>query len=371
MRVLILGAAGRAGRAVFDALCSFPGTEAVFLADADAEGLSRMASIPAPFPVRLRYLDAADPRSLRERFSEADLVLGCLGPSGLHEREVFRAALDTGRDYLSLCDDADVTAEVLSRREEAAARGSRVLLGCGMAPGLSNLLALRALSLLDRADRLGLFWRLERLSTLGAAALRQLARSLSGKAAVVRGGREGRVRAGGWPEAADFPVPPGPAVVCYLHRPEPLTLHRATGGVEEIFFKAGMGSRGEDLLLQVLSRLEEGGYGEAMLALLGLAGRRGAAERREAPSPCVIRVTAEGVRGGKPRRVHLAARGDYYRTTAAMAAAALAWLRSADPPAGVYTPEEVAKDRHALPHLALPHLEASGARFYMAEESPS
>jgi saccharopine dehydrogenase-like NADP-dependent oxidoreductase len=210
MKVLILGAAGRAGRAVLGALRFLPGVEAVFLADNDAEGLTRMASQPAPFPLHLRYLEAADPRSLRERLSEADLALGCLGPFHLHEVEVFRAVLETGRDYLTLCDDARITAVLLSRREEAAACGSRVLLGCGMAPGLSNLLALRAASLLDRVDRLGFFWRLEGLSSLGWATLRHFAHSLSGRAVIVRGGREERVRAGGGRRRWTFPRPPVP-----------------------------------------------------------------------------------------------------------------------------------------------------------------
>lgn len=364
MRIVILGAAGRAGRAVLAALFPLSGVEAVFLADGDVEALTRMASQPAPFPLHMRYLEAADHRCLRERLSEADLALGCLGPFHLHEAGVFQAALEAGCDYLSLCDDAQATAELLSRREEAAGRGLRVLLGCGMAPGLSNLLALRAASRLDRVDRLRFFWRLDGLSALGWATIRHLARSLSGKAAVIRDGREERVRAGGWAEAVDFPPPAGPGIAAYMHRPEPFTLTRAVEGVRESFFKGGLSSRGEDFLLQVISRLGEEGYAELLLDLLKLAAGKAMASKKERPSPSFLRVTAEGFRSKRPYRVHLAVAGDYYRVTGAVAAAAVAWLRLADPPPGVYTPEE-AMD----PGSSLPFLEASGARFFMAEEA--
>lgn len=364
MKIVILGAAGRAGRAVLAALMPLPGVEKVFLADGDVEALTRMASQPAPFPLYMRYLEAADHRCLRERLAEADLALGCLGPFHLHEADIFRAALEAGCDYLTLCDDAQTTSELLSRREEAEAGSSRMLLGCGMTPGLSNLLALQAASRLDRVERLRFFWRLEGLWALGWASLRQLARSLSGRAAVVREGREERVRAGGWAEVVDFPPPAGLTIAVFLHRPEPLTLTRVVKGVRESFFKGGMGDRGEDLILQALSRLGEEGYVEALLNILRLAGGRALASRRDGPCRSFLRVTAEGFRGGRPYRVHLATAGDYYRVTGAMAAAAVAWLRSADPPPGVYTPEEAIDGEYSLPFL-----EASGARFFQAEET--
>lgn len=367
MRILVLGAAGRAGRAVLSSLLGLSGVEAVLLADGDAEGLGKMASQRSPFPLHLRYLDASDPRSLRERLSEADLALGCLGPFHRHEVEIFQAVLETGCDYLSLCDDSSVTREILSRWEEAEARGSRVILGCGMAPGLSNLLALRAASRLDRVDRLGFFWRLEGLSSLGWGTIQHLAHSLSGKAVVAREGREERVRAGGWPEAVDFPPPAGPAVAYYLDRPEPLTVSRALEGVKEAFFKAGMGRQGEDLLLQVLSRIDEEGYAGLLMNLFRLAGGRTFAAWEGLPCPACLRVTAEGRRGGEHRVVHLAACGDYYRLTGAVAAAAVAWIRATPPPPGVYTPEEAWVGGHTPRRLAF-FLASSGARLFLAEE---
>lgn len=364
MRILILGAAGRAGREVLSFLGLLPDVQGVILADGDAEELSKMASRRAPFPLHLRYLDASDPRSLLERLSEADLVVGCLGPSHRHEMEVFRAVLEVGCDYLSLCDDAASTREILSRGEAAAARGCRVLLGCGMAPGLSNLMAVRAASRLDRAERLAFYWRLDALFSLGGGTLRQLAHSLSGRATITRKGSEERVRAGSRPEEVDFPPPAGPTLLVHLDRPEPLTVPRAVHGVRESFFKAGMGRRSEDFLLQVLSRLEEG-YAELALNLVRLSGGRSTVMRRNAPCPASLRVTVEGRRGGEPRSLHLAVNGDYYRVTGAVAVAAVAWMRDEGPPPGVHTPEVVLDAGRLLPFLA-----ASGARFFLSEGGP-
>lgn len=364
MRVLILGAAGRAGRAVLTSLFTLPEIiEAVFLGDGDAESLTRMASHPAPFPLYLRYLDAGDRRSLRERLSEVELVLGCLGPFHLHEERIVRAVLESGCDYLSLCDDARITREILSRKDEAASTGSRILLGCGMAPGLSNLLAMRAASRLEKVERLAFFWRLEGVLSLGEASVRQLAHSLTGKAFILRNGREDRVRAGSWLEVVDFPPPAGSSLLYFLDRPEPLTVSRRLGEVKEAWFKAGIGQRSEDFLLQILARLGEEGYAELLMGLLRLAGGKGRL-CREGPCSSFLRVTAEGRRGGESRRVHLACGGDYYRVTGCLAAAAVEWILDSDPPPGIYTPEEVLDHPRVFRLLG-----RSGLRFFLAEEA--
>lgn len=342
------------------ALSRLPGIEAVYLADNDAESLCKMADHPAPFPLCLRYLEAGDERSLRERISEADLVVGCLGPSHLHELKVIRAVMDTGCDYLSLCDDAGMTREALSLQGQAQRSGSRILLGCGMAPGLSNLLALRAASRLEEVHKLAFYWRPGPVSSLGEGTVRHLVHSLSGKAVLLRRGREGKVRAGSWPEPVEFPPPSGRIIVHYLNHPECLTVTRFIPEVQDVCFRAGSGSRGEDLLLQCLARVGDEGYTDFFLGALQLM--RGRGRSREAPCPSFIRVTAEGVRRGRRIRVSVAAAGDYYRASACLTASAVEWLRSG-PPAGFYGPEE------ALDHpRAYERLRASGLRFFRAEE---
>src|SRR4030042_1118759 len=161
MKVLVRGAAGRAGRGVALSLSGMGGIERIFLADNQAEALTKLASDLGPPPVSPRFLDADNSRSLSERMAEADLVLGCLGPFHLYEGRIVEAAIAARRDYISLCDDAEALQEALSQSADAERNGVRVLSGCGLTPGLSNLLACRAGSGLGRGDCLGEAWCLE------------------------------------------------------------------------------------------------------------------------------------------------------------------------------------------------------------------
>jgi len=149
MRILVLGAAGKAARATVYSLLGTRGVEHIYLADREAEALNKLGAELHGRPVSMRFLDAESERGLRERMAEADLVLGCLGPFHHHEARILEAALEARRDYISLCDDGEATAVALSLAPDAEKRGVKVLCGCGMTPGLSNLLASRAASRLQ------------------------------------------------------------------------------------------------------------------------------------------------------------------------------------------------------------------------------
>lgn len=365
MRVLILGAAGRAGRAVLSHLCLSEGVEEIILADRDAEDLVKLAGFPSPVPVRLRYLEADSDESLRRRVHEADLVVGCLGPFHIYEERVLDAVLEEGKDYLSLCDDSTVTRKALARGDEAGRRGLRVILGCGMTPGISNLLACRAAHRLGEARYLHFAWWLGGGLKAGAATLGHLLHALSGKVELLREGRVTRVRCGSWGELVELPLPAGRQYMYHLDHPEVFTVTRVLTGVRETWFKASCGGMGEDLALQTMAWLGAERYADLLAHTLDLAltGRAGAVRPH---CPSVIRVTAGCSRDGPHRRVHVAVAGDYYRLSGAFVAACLEWMRWVRPKAGIYTPEEFL-DHPSFYRL----LHRFGVRFLRGEEGRS
>ncbi len=343
MRVLILGAAGKAAGAAIYSLRLIPGLERIYLADRNAEALCKLSADLAHLPVSPRYLDADNESSLYERMKEADLILGCLGPFHHYEGRIVRAAIAAGRDYISLCDDPGSITEVMALGPEAARSGVRVLCGCGLTPGLSNLLACRASSWLDGVDSIELNWFLELGSNLGTATLEHLLRSFTGKAPVRRGGRAAGARAGSWEEISDFPPPVGSRVVSYLCHPEPATLPDAIVGVGDIWFKACVGSRARGLALHSLAWMGEGERTELWQTLLRTAAI-GIARRGERSCLAAVRVTASGVRNGTPHRRVLCVAGDYYRLSGLVMAAAVDGLTRAGWAPGVYTPEGILDD---------------------------
>ncbi len=339
MKVLILGAAGKTARAVVSSLRSLPVVERLYLADHNVEALCRLSSDLAHPAVSTRYLDAEDESSLCDRMREADLVLGCLGPFHLHESRIARAAIRAGRDYLSMCDDPGSAQEVISLGREAAREKVRVLCGCGLTPGLSDLLARRASSRLDRVDSIEFAWFLELGPGLGEAALEHLLHSLATRAPVRRAGSRHEARAGSWAEAVEFPPPVGTRFVAHLAHPEPATLAAALGA-RDIWFKASLGCMADDLVLQSLARLNQGERTEIWRAAVRTA--TAAFARRGKPScATALRVTAAGTKDGLPCVRAFCAAGDYYRISGlVMAGAVESLLRDRWEP-GAYTAAEV------------------------------
>ncbi|MEW6553843.1 MAG: saccharopine dehydrogenase NADP-binding domain-containing protein [Actinomycetota bacterium] len=340
MKVLLLGAAGKAGAAVLYYLRFLPELQRVYLADRNAEALCKRAADLAHLPVGMRYIEAWDEDSLASRMEEADLVLGCLGPFHLYEERIVKAAMATGRDYISLCDDPAALREVAAMGLEAARAGIRVLCGCGLTPGLSDLLASRAASRLDHLDSVAFAWFLELGPHLGMATIEHLLRSSAGKAPVRCGGNMREARAGSWEEAVEFPSPVGTRMVAHLSHPEPVAPTGAAARAREAWFKAGVGNRTAGLLLGSLARLAWGEkselWGAALSAAASLLARRSAG-----PSITALRVTCSGTRQGVPDARTLCVVGDYYRISGLVmvAAARELFAKAWDP--GVYAPVDV------------------------------
>jgi saccharopine dehydrogenase-like NADP-dependent oxidoreductase len=340
VKILVLGAAGKAAGAVVSYLRFLPALQRVYLADHNAEALCRQSADLAQLPVSMRYLEAGDEDSLVSRMEEADLVMGCLGPFHLYEGIIVKAAMTAGCDYISLCDDPASMRDVMAMGPEAARAGIRVLCGCGLTPGLSDLLACRASSHLDRVNSIGYAWFLELGPYLGTATLEHLLRSFAARAPVRRGGSQREARAGSWEEVVEFPPPVGTKMVAHLSHPEPVAPAGAAAKADETWFKAGVGNRATGLLLNSLARMAWGEkteiWGAAISAATTALARRGKGSRRTA-----LRVTCSGTRQGIPESRTLCVVGEYYRISGlVMVAAAHAMIVNAWEP-GVYTPGEV------------------------------
>jgi saccharopine dehydrogenase-like NADP-dependent oxidoreductase len=358
-KILVLGAAGRAGHAVTSTLLTLGNVGRVFLADGNAEGLGKMVTELDHLPVSPRFLEAEREANLRERMAEADLVIGCLGPFHRYEGRVMNAAIALGKDYISLCDDPEAVTEALAMDGEATAKGVRILCGCGISPGLSNLLACRAASRFDSLESIELAWYLQPGSQLGTATVDHLLRSMSGKAPYYHHGRSD-ARSGSWEEINEFPPPIGRQPVSFLNHPEALTLP-AVLDVPEIRFKGGVGGRQKTLLLETLGWMERNGGSELIGILLRSAAR---SILRMDNASCLASVTAKatGTASGREETRILGVVGDYYYTSAALVLAAIKQWTLGRLPVGVHPPERVLNDPSVFASL-----HAGGLRVLVAE----
>lgn len=123
----------------------------VTIADASQDALARAAQRAGP-KLRTIQSDLADQDTLRECIAPADIVLGALA-SHLGFRTL-RTVIEAGKSY---CDISFMPEDAIDLDPLARERGVTAIVDCGVAPGMSNLLAARAVADLDQADSIEIY----------------------------------------------------------------------------------------------------------------------------------------------------------------------------------------------------------------------
>jgi lysine 6-dehydrogenase len=146
-RVVVLGC-GMVGSAMARDLAARPGIR-VTVADVRDESLARLDGTPQ---VSRRRADLSDPKVVGELAAEHDFVMGAL-PSVLGLRAL-RAIIDAGRDC---CDVSFMAENALELDGLARQRGVAAVVDCGVAPGVSNMMAGFAESRLDPCQNVEIY----------------------------------------------------------------------------------------------------------------------------------------------------------------------------------------------------------------------
>ena len=160
MRIVVLGGAGSLGRACARTLAASPDLESATLADLDAGRATAIADELGPRFEAVR-VDVTQHSELADLLRGHELVVNCVGPYKQFSCAVLDAAIATGTAYVDACDDAQVTLDLLGRHGDALQAGVSAVLGCGLSPGLSNLLAVVAARELDDVVNLYTGWSVD------------------------------------------------------------------------------------------------------------------------------------------------------------------------------------------------------------------
>lgn len=138
---MILGGCGGIGTIATRTVVVAGAFTDVVIADLD-ETRARVAAASFGDPrVRGIGVDVDDPDSLSRLLRGASVVLNTVGPFYRFGPQILAAAIDSGVDYVDVCDDLDATELMLQMDAAAKAKGVRALLGMGNSPGLANVLA--------------------------------------------------------------------------------------------------------------------------------------------------------------------------------------------------------------------------------------
>ncbi|KQC08577.1 MAG: hypothetical protein APR62_04450 [Smithella sp. SDB] len=160
MKVLALGACGGMGRHAAKTLVSQKWCDRIFIADIDkkrAEAFAReLGDVARPI-----VLDISDSVALDAAAASADLVMNTVGPFFRFGLQVLSSCIRTRRNYVDICDDWEPTISMLDLHEEARDAKITAIIGMGASPGISNMLAKKALMNLDMPEQIFTVWDIE------------------------------------------------------------------------------------------------------------------------------------------------------------------------------------------------------------------
>ena len=157
-KVVVLGGSGAVGRVSVKTLVRHNEFSEVVIADylADkAEELCKEINSPK---VSVVQFNAFDKESIRKAIKDSDVVLNCVGPFYSTVKPILEVVIEEKINYVDVCDDVDVTIEILSWDEKVKEAGITALIGMGNSPGITNLLAkLASEQFLDETDSIDIF----------------------------------------------------------------------------------------------------------------------------------------------------------------------------------------------------------------------
>jgi len=150
MRIAVLGGAGAMGMVTTRDLADSPAVSEVILCDANVEKAKEVASWVASDKLSTRRVDISNQESLIEAVKDADAVANAT-PYHLN-LVVTSSVIKAGKDLTDLGGVYYMTLKQLKLDRVAREADVSVVLGCGVAPGIADMLAKYGADKLDRVN---------------------------------------------------------------------------------------------------------------------------------------------------------------------------------------------------------------------------
>jgi saccharopine dehydrogenase-like NADP-dependent oxidoreductase len=246
VRVLLLGGAGTFGRRTAAELLRREEVTALTVAARRRDSAARVAQLLGrpDGQVAALGLDVADAHTLLVSAArDHDVVASCAGPAHRVELPAIRASIEAGTPYVSLCDDHAATVDSLALDGEAKAAGVTIVSGCGLSPGITNVLTAYAALSLDRVEEMEIAVAYSLNDSHGDSTMLHLLRELARDAPYVSEFRPAQGRAGDLPRPIYFPEPVGWVETFTCGHPEPVTAPRVYPELRASRFRAGLTER--------------------------------------------------------------------------------------------------------------------------------
>ncbi len=150
MHIIVAGGAGAMGRITVRALTEYDDIEQITVADYNAERAQELVSSLKSSKLRARQIDVTNEERLRELVRGADVVLNAVDYR--FNLSVLRACIDEQVHYADLGGLFHMTRAMMKLHEQAESAGITAIAGMGGTPGITNMLARRAVDRLDSVE---------------------------------------------------------------------------------------------------------------------------------------------------------------------------------------------------------------------------
>lgn len=140
-KVTVLGGCGAVGSVAVKTLVRHPEFSEVVIADYNLKKVKEMAAKLRGKRVSAVKFDALDKSSVEKAIKGSDLVVNCVGPFYTTVKPILSAVMKSRINYVDVCDDVDVTLDILGMSNRAEKAGITALIGMGSSPGVTNIIA--------------------------------------------------------------------------------------------------------------------------------------------------------------------------------------------------------------------------------------
>ncbi len=238
---LVLGGAGDMGSAAVRDLV-FSGVERVIVGDFNKVATEKLIERVkgGDTEVEGTYVNVNDKKNLIDAIVQSDLVINTVGPFYKYENTVVDATMEAGKDYVDICDDHDATLRVLEREKEIAKGKSRILIGMGWTPGITNVLARAGYDSLEATTDINIGWSGSAADASGIAVISHVFHAVTGEVPMYLDGKLEYVPARQFKREIDFPEPISRLETYFVGHPEPITIPRYLKGVNNVTLRGAL-----------------------------------------------------------------------------------------------------------------------------------
>ena len=239
MRITVLGGCGAVGSLAVTMFASTDVFSEIVIGDIDVEKAQKYVLELSAEEISAVEVDASNSDSIKRAIKDSSVVLNCIGPFYKFGPRVLRATIESGINYVDICDDIDATEKLLAMDEDAKQAGISALIGMGSSPGIANVLVrLCADTILDEIESIDIYHAHGGEEVEGPAVVKHRVHSMMIKVPVFLDGKFKTVNlfdesGKSLEEEVDFHEVGEYRVYAYPH-PETITLPRHIRGVKRV-----------------------------------------------------------------------------------------------------------------------------------------